>query len=383
MDSMRQVMDPPADAAVKEVFERGEVQAVNDLMYELLANDQIIPERLPESVQHYLDQTGRLPDWAKPETIEYAEDFFARNGMLVGISLLFSSLPMCYACAKGVQVLHLTARLQNDPKRRIAETSQMLINVASPGGIAPNGRGIRDAQKVRLMHAALRYLILKSGQWDSTWGQPINQEDLGGTLLSFSYIPIEALDKLGATLQPQEAEAYLHMWNVVGHLMGVRSELLPQDVNEARGLVTVIGRRNFEVSEAGRAMTCALVEMMEDVVPGTIFRGMPDTMIRFLNGDQIADIVGVSNEDWTRKLIAPIREMFAIVEGEEDRSRMLAKVAEHFGHAFMEAFSWIDRGDRAPFQIPDALRQQWNLRAHPGTLKSGLEHLWADVKRLV
>jgi len=259
----------------------------------------------------------------------------------------------------------------------------MVINVGSPGGVAANGKGIVDAQKVRLMHAAVRPLILKSGQWDSAWGSPINQEDLAGTLLSFSSIPIEAIQKLGVSVLPEEAEAYLHMWNVVGHLMGVRFELLPQNVDEAKELVGVIGRRNFEISDAGRAMTGALVEMMEDVSPGTIFRGMPATMIRFLNGDQIADIVGVSKEDWTRKMIGPAGKVFGIIEGEEDRSRILAKVAEHFGCAFMEAFTWIDRGSRAPFQIPETLREQWNLRPHPGILKSRLDHVGDDIKRLV
>src|SRR2546430_5548445 len=54
-----------------------------------------------------------------------------------------------------------------------------------------------------------RHLVGQSGQWDSTWGTPINQEDLAGTLLSFSCLPTTSLQKLGVPVLPEEAEAYL------------------------------------------------------------------------------------------------------------------------------------------------------------------------------
>lgn len=367
LDSMRSVTDPPADQAVRELFEQGEVGAVNQLMSDMLKNDQLVPEALPPCIRRYIEKSERLPEWADANKISQAEDFFARNGMLIGMTLLFSSLPMCYACAKGVQVLSLTARLETDAKRRVAETSQMIIHVMVPGGLSATGRGVDEAQKVRLMHAAVRHLINQSGHWDSSWGAPINQEDLAGTLLSFSFLPTTSLEKLGINVLPEEAEAYLHAWNVVGHVMGVKSELLPANMNEANQLVDLIGKRNFEASEAGREMTSALIEMVDDTLPGSIFKGFPATMIRFLNGDQVADIVGVTSVDWTRKLIGPIGKIFGRIEGEEDRSRILGVVSEHFGRAFMESFSWIDRGGhRAPFEIPDVLREQWNLKAHPG-----------------
>jgi hypothetical protein len=190
---------------------------------------------------------------------------------------------------------------------------------------------------------------------------------MAGTLLSFSRIPIASLEKLGIKVLPEEAEGYLHSWNIVGHIMGLRSEMLPSNTDEAKELVGLIGERNFEASQAGREMTSALIEMVDETLPGSIFKGFPATMIRFLNGDQIADIVGVPNFDWTRKLIGPIGKIFGIAEGEADHSRVLAAVSDHFGRAFTEAFSWIDRGEhRAPFEIPDVLREQWNLKPHPG-----------------
>ena len=78
------------------------------------------------------------------------------------MALACASLPACYAARKGVQVLHLTARLQSDPVRRIGEPAQLVLGVIAPGAPSPAGGGVRDAQKVRIMHAAVRHLIAES-----------------------------------------------------------------------------------------------------------------------------------------------------------------------------------------------------------------------------
>ena len=36
------------------------------------------------------------------------------------------------------------------------------------------------------MHAAVRQLCSRSRQWDSSWDTPVDQEDLAGTLCTFS-----------------------------------------------------------------------------------------------------------------------------------------------------------------------------------------------------
>ena len=363
LDLMRQVTDPVADDVVKALFAGGEVDAVDALMNHLVRNDQLIAEQLPEIIQHYLKATAALPDWADTTKIAIAEKLFGRCGPSICLSLMCASLPSAYAAAKGVQVLQMTARLKTDPTRRIGETAQMIIDVLAPGGLAPNGLGIRAAQKVRLMHAAVRNLISRSSRWNSDWGQPINQEDLAGTLMTFSWIVLESLRKLKIGFETQEAEAYVHAWNVVGHLMGIRLDLLPDDVAQAGELTQIIARREQHPSEAGREMTCALVEMLEHQSPGTVFKGMPDTMIRHLVGDDVANMIGVKQEDWTRCLIGPMGDLFGILESDKDRSVVLSKVAARFSIEFVESLAWLYRGgNRSTFRIPDSLRDQWHLK---------------------
>ncbi len=373
LDSMRQVTDPLADEAVSELFAQSEVEAVNSLMHELLRNDQLVPERFPPRIQQYLKETSQLPAWADTQKIKLAESLFSRHGILICAALFFSSLPTCYACGKGVQVLHLTARLETDPKRRIAETGQMILDVMQRGGLSGHGSGIRDAQKVRLMHAAIRHLILHhprwQAQWNPAWGQPINQEDMAGTLLSFSRLPLNTLDKLGVKVTAEERDAYNHAWNVIGHIMGLRSELHPATSALAQELGDLIGRRNYQDCPEGRAMTAALLEMMRKNMPLSFLKGLPCTMIRYLSGAQVADTLGLPPDNWTAKLIGLIHKLIALVQRQERSSWLFAFLVRRFGRDFLETMALIERGgQRAPFNIPETLRQEWQL--NPQTTNS-------------
>jgi hypothetical protein len=275
LDQMRQAGDPPVDAVVRELFDDDEIDAVNRLMQTLVRNDDVPRAKLPKVVRSYLRSTDDLPDWADPERIAIGEEFFGVHGPTIVMAFACASLPKCYAFAKGVQVLHLTARLQSDPVRRIAETAQLILNVMEPGGLGPGGRGIRDAQKVRLMHAAVRRLCSRSEHWDTSWDTPINQEDLAGTLCTFSIVPLEALQQLGTSVSDDEADAYLHAWNVVGHVLGLDHRLLAQDVGHATSLWAAITRRQWAQSQENREMTRALVDAIEHRTPGTVFDGLP------------------------------------------------------------------------------------------------------------
>jgi hypothetical protein len=363
LDEMRQAGDPAADAVVQELFETDRIDAVNGLMQTLVRNDDVPRAKLPKVVRSYLDSTDDLPGWADPRRIALGEEFFGVHGPAIVMAFACASLPKCYACRKGVQVLHLTARLQSDPVRRIAETAQLILNVMAPGGLGPGGRGIRDAQKVRLMHAAVRHLCVRSDQWDADWDTPGNQEDLAMTLCTFSIVPLQALGQLGTTIGEDEAEAYLHAWNVVGHVLGIDRRLLAQDVEHAEQLWSAITRRQWDPSEAGRAMTQALIEAMEHRTPGTVFDGCPAQMVRFLCGDELADMLGVDSRDWSSLLNGPLRLFASHSDAVADHVPFAGRISAHFSHQLLEGLTWVSRGgDRAPFSIPPGLAERWDVR---------------------
>src|SRR5262249_45188084 len=147
----------------------------------------------------YFKRTAALPAFADPARIARAQDLFTRYGWQVAVGLFCSSLPQAYAAKKGAKVLGYTQALSRHVRQRIFETAQFIFDAMDPGGLAKDGRGVRAAQKVRLMHAAIRHLVLKDRQrpYDPVaFGLPVNQEDMAGTLMTFSCVTLDALRKL-------------------------------------------------------------------------------------------------------------------------------------------------------------------------------------------
>lgn len=376
LDRMRELGDPVADAPVAAVLERGGVDAVNDIMRTLVRIEQAVPEELPDELQAYLLQTLPLPEWADMARIKRGQQLFETWGDLITLCLFCASLPASYAAAKGVKVLYLTARLDTDARRRVMETGQFLMDVVAVGGLDERGKGRRTIQRVRLMHAAVRHLILarneqKPGVWHPEWGTPINQEDLAGTLLTFSYVVADPLRRLGVHLPAKDVDAYLHLWNVIGHLMGVRDELLVRDVSDATALVDVIRRRQFQASSEGQDMTLALLNLLDEVTPIHRFDDTIPPLIRHLIGDETADLLLVPNSDLADDLgwLARIGKWFFVhvlgrVERDLPRYQLMSSMARPFGRELVRGIFALERGgERAPFDIPDHLARSWELSA--------------------
>src|SRR6476620_3363724 len=166
LEPMRNVGDPLADAVVAELFAKAEVSAVNELMKNLITNEFPEPASLPASVRDYLEHTDQLPKWADRDLIERGEHVFWRYGPKLVLIFHCYALPFDYLGRHGVQVLALTTRLLSNPMRRILEVSQFLVDIMQSGGLtAPDGRGRRAIQKVRLMHAAVRKLAAEAPTW--------------------------------------------------------------------------------------------------------------------------------------------------------------------------------------------------------------------------
>jgi|GEM_PF-894068 len=362
LDGKRQMGDSLADKAAQELFENGAVQAVNELMKTLVRNDDLIPESLPPVIRYFLSQTDGLPAWADAEKIACGQRLFARNAPTIITILHCYSLPFSYAARKGARVLHGTSYMQHNPRRRIIETAQFLLDVMSPDGLTANGHGVRSAQKVRLMHAAIRLLIRHHLSWNPDDGVPINQEDMAGTLLAFSGITLEGLQQLGVRVTQDEFDAYLHLWNVVGHIMGVQYDLLPNNAVEAKSLGLAIKKRQWASSPEGQALTRALIDHLESLIPGTVFDGLASSLIRFYIGDEAANMLAVPSADWTKSLVRFLKFFTWAGNNVASQLPLLTKICELMGRRLIEGLLWCERGaERVPFYVPEMLRQTWEL----------------------
>ena len=376
LDRMRELGDPVADIPVAAVLERDGVDAVRALMRSLVRVDQPVPEELPDEIQAYLLETLPLPEWADADRIKRGQQLFETWGVQIAICLFCASLPSSYAAANGVKALYLTARLDTDARRRVMETGQFLIDVLSVGGLGEHGKGRRTIQRVRLMHAAVRHLIkarneLTPGMWHPDWGTPINQEDLAGTLLSFSYVVADPLRRLGVRVGAKDVDAYLHLWNVIGHLLGVRDELLVSDVADAAALVESTERRQFRASPEGQELTGALVDLLDELTPLHRLDETIPPLIRHLIGEETADLLRVPKSDLADDLgrLARIANGFYVhvlgrVERDLPRYQLMSRIARPFGHDLLDALFKLERGgERPPFDIPDHLARDWDLLA--------------------
>jgi hypothetical protein len=360
---MRVTGDPLADDLISALMPNGDLTAVNLLMRTMVQNEYPAPESLPTCVREYLSATAELPPWADSQTIERAEQVFWRHGPRLILVLLCYSLPFCYVGRRGVQVLALTGRLSGNPARRVIETAQMLVDVMQPGGLtSANGRGRRTIQKVRLMHAAVRRLAQAAPEWKSEYGLPVNQEDLAGTLMSFSWVTLDGLRRSGIDISPDDRQAYLHAWRVVGALLGLRDGINPNDMTSAGVLTEAISRRQFAESAEGKMMTGALVKTMQYTLPGDLFDGLPALLIRFFLGEEHAKMIGIQGSPLSLLAALPMQLSGMAINEVLSESALMNRVAEKAGRALLEAIVFIGRGGNRPsFTIPIELRQQWGV----------------------
>ncbi len=239
-------------------------------------------------------------------------------------------------------------------RQRVFETAQFLFDVCDVGALKPNADGIRTVLKVRLMHAGVRHLVLSRAQpaWDvKSLGLPINQEDLAGTLMTFSVVTLQALQRIGVQVSAAEGEAWLHLWKVAGHLLGVRPELVPRDVAEGAQLMDRIRARQWSASDDGATLARVLVEMMQSYFPGGVLDSVPTALIRQLAGDRCADLLGLPARNWTSLLVDVGEHLDAALDPD---MALFAKATHHL----MEGIVLAEReGKQAQFRIPGSLRK--------------------------
>lgn len=292
LHTCRQQGDPPADAIIDALIQQQGPTALRTLMPWLTTGKQTGEMPFPDLLVPFFDQYRPLPDWADSAQMKQGMAVFAQHSRAISLILGCFSLPYCYLGADGAQVLWLTERIRHDTARRLQETGEWLFAVMDPKHWRTT-EAVDRTLRVRLIHAASRWYARQHPEWDMAWGLPINQEDMAGTNLAFSYVVLLGLREMGIRLSRDEEEAYLHHVNVVGYLNGVSDELLPRNLREAFQLGRAIARRQFKASEAGKGLTQALLQAIARQVNTPESWNLAAGEMRFFLGDTYADMLGV------------------------------------------------------------------------------------------
>ena len=371
LDAKRQKADPLADEIIKNIFASTDPAVINSFYHSIQRTSQLLPDNLPDEVKDYFKLGESLPDWADPVLLQHAEQFYIEHGGIIAMVLCAKSLPECYACASGVQVLYRTGRLSEHNgsldafTRRVAETAQFIVNTMSPGGLTSRGLGIRSAQKVRLIHAAVRHYIYK-GDWDAEkYGEPINQEDMAGTLMSFAPLVLEGLETLGVDISDVDKEAYVHAWRVVGHFMGIDADLLPNNFADADALGNAIFSKEKAASEEGRMLTKSLIDFMTLTSDNKVMHVIIDDLLRLMMGDETADILGVPAVSHKQEKV--VDKIFVkLLSGWENhlhRHTILRKMLHPLSKLFLNGMLRVmNKGGKIRFFIPPDLKDDWGVK---------------------
>jgi hypothetical protein len=346
LDEMQWVADPHADDAVAAILgdasSPARLQRIDDLNAVIrtwqdnagvagwIPDARLAALGIGEPLRRFVAAAQPLPAWADRDRIARAETMFTDYGALSVTMLFCASLPECYVVPDLASVLHATGQLEDRTEHRIRTTGAMIFPVMMAGGLTrPDGSGIAQILKVRLIHAMVRNLILRAPPeaavtalrsanaaqgaalipplaavqpgdsmqralhvhgWDlQACALPNNQEELAYTLLTFSYVFLRGMRRLGIAFTAAQEEDYLHAWNVAGHFLGIRRELMVGTMEEAAALFARMQARGRDewAQRVGAVdprprLGGALMDAMKSVIPDGPFKSFPVLLTRRL-----------------------------------------------------------------------------------------------------
>jgi hypothetical protein len=355
--------DPLADDAVRALA--AHPTDVRQAMVDRALDEGIdaVPDA-PDALRALFAQLDRVPFWVDPERLDRGGAAFLRAGLLGGMVLGAYSLVAGYCSPAGNKPLAFSGRLSQDAPRRLAETGRFVQAVTARGGMRRRGDGFKAMVKVRLVHASVRAMLSRSPRWNAAaWGVPINQYDMSGTTLLFSYVVLDGLDKMGFRLSDDERADFMHLWRYGGYLLGVDEELRCATEAEAKALWDLLSSTQAPPDDDSRALAHALLDSgvtaartPEERARAERARVAGYALSRHLMGEQFADWLGYPKTPWRHAV-----RLFQSVN---------ARAGDSFARATGLPYARVDRGARywkfvvdtglrgvpATFAMPDTVR---------------------------
>lgn len=434
--SMQRHADPLADETIAEILgpwppgipgkdaaQWARIDTVNTLFATWTTNASIDGWDTPQpkdaaivaALQAYLATGQVLPEWADKEKIKRAEKLFFDHGALSCILLFCASLPECYVIPDLSSVLHTAGQLEQRTEYRIRSTAAMIFPVMMHGGLTRgDGAGVAQILKVRLIHATIRNLIMRGSPeaavkdlltnlnivgagnlgelpglqpkptmyqalfargWDlPRHGLPCNQEELAYTLLTFGYVFLRSMRRLGIGLPRHDEEAYLHAWNVVGHILGIERSLMVETMDQGKELMARMqarGRAEPVTPDPRPGLGQALMNTMANAIPWSIVKPFPQLMTRFLCGRETAGDLGLTKSvPWSSALLfwgvlLVARVIDYLLRKVMPRFSIVRALTRVLGYHFM---SQVLLSQTRPLQLPTELLNQVD----------GMVNSWSD-----
>lgn len=294
LDQLRTIGDDLADEALVAM----QLGASDDPMKQLNQPNQPIP------VQALHKQLTSVPSWVDWDQIKRGQEVFVRYAGGSGLTLLHCSLVGGFGAPKINKVLGSTGYLSRSCHTtyvRLFETLQMIVDCTETDGLLPTtGVGWQACVRVRMLHAKVRKHLLAMEKWQrKEWGVPINQEDMGATLLSFQIIVLECLDYMNFNLSLQEQHDYTALWRLIGYYSGVEEQYNPcSSYSYSRATLESITRHIVTPDDTSSQMSNHMLRAVANKPPLHLSYESGAQLSRMLLGDVGADRLKLPKEHW-------------------------------------------------------------------------------------
>ena len=333
LDPFRKMADPETDAIAERVARAAGPRGLARLTRQLEDWEAAVPDDAGDDVLELLARPVEYPGWVDPDKIAHAEGLFGRYGPVTLAIILLHGFPRFLTNAAGARAFYIARIFSPDSlRRRMLELAQFVLYFTERGGLAQTwlspaqstalrlpkygvrkGRGVVAFQKLRIIHANIRVMLRLADArtsgvgWDAAgFGEPINQEDLADAVLCFAICTIDGLKKVGIEQSVEDQEATLVAWKTAGFLLGLREELQPLDVVDARALLAAIQRRRARKTREGAVLANEVLHIVRGLSPPGS-RRVPAALMRYQLGDEIADQLDLPNPRWILRAIGSTR----------------------------------------------------------------------------
>ncbi|MGB1205640.1 MAG: oxygenase MpaB family protein [Chitinophagales bacterium] len=369
LENFRQKSDTTADTLIKNLHEEMGSNLIWKL-YNNLINDleEINIQNLPKTLNAFFIENQKIPSWADYNLIAISERLFLEIGPLYSACLLCRALPIGYSSLKTVKVLTATGYLSKDVKegtaKRLLETTQFIFNVMEEGTFCANSKGIKHILKVRFLHAMIRYHLLKHNWAVNKYDIPINQEDMAGTILTFSVGAMKGLEKINVKLSPKEKDAITHYWSVVGYIIGVDEKLLPHNYTEGEKLYETILSHQAAYSTDGEELTRALCNFIRGFLPIKPLNDFPEYLVNYLiDNPKYSHLIGVKHPEKMDKLIFCLLISYFKFINKHRKKRLFANLIQKSNNIFAaQLITYFSQEFDLKLSIPQKIQASWGLK---------------------
>ena len=301
-DELRHVGDPISDNAVDFIYK-------DNLKYmKEMHSVNLFKKTFPLEIQNLIDDTKNRSKIIDKSVLNSGQTLFARHATDILFALFHAALPECYAAARGSKVLVYNKNMLKNPRKRLFETSTFVKNVMDKNNFYKNDAGLFACLELRFIHSLIRKNINKNELGETA----INQEDMLGTIIAFSEVCLNGLEKLGMNFNDNEADNFIKSWSYMGYMIGINEEILPINRKQSKNLRKSISDRNHSYSKEGITLMNELRKFQKRSLPIPGIHVILDEITSKMTHEKVSKALDLKSSNLAKKILFLISKIYSL-----------------------------------------------------------------------